>query len=115
MWLPNHLLTDAKEGGVRVFYVSYAATRAWAVERPKGEPLVFSGWYWARGREECGPFKSQSAAWRDAWYRAIRKQTPPDVGRRNTEYESEQQIVANKAAAARKRRRRGASASAALH
>lgn len=105
MWLPDRLLTDAREGGVRVFHVSYAATRVWAAERPKGEPLVFSGWYWARGREECGPFRSQSAAWRDAWYRAIRKQTPPDVGRRNDTYESEQQIALNRAAVARKRRR----------
>jgi hypothetical protein len=38
--------------------------------------LVFSGWYWSLGAREAGPFKSQSAAWRDAWYRLGRRRAP---------------------------------------
>lgn len=97
MWLPGQLLKDTKALKVRVFYVSYAATRVWAAERPPGEPLIFSGWYWARDLQESGPFKSQSAAWRDAWYRLARRRPPPTVGKQNDLFESERQVVANRA------------------
>jgi hypothetical protein len=76
MWLPNAIIEDVKET-VEVFYVSYATTRYWAENRAKGEPLVFSGWYWAKGPREGGPFKSQSACYRDAWFRICQKRTPP--------------------------------------
>jgi hypothetical protein len=76
VWLPQAIITDVTEK-VEVFYVTYAATRHWAEHREKGEPLVFSGWYWAQGIREGGPFKSQSACYRDAWYRVVNKRTPP--------------------------------------
>lgn len=76
MWLSNTIIADVREA-VTVFYVNYATTRFWAENRAKGEPLVFSGWYWANGTREGGPFKSQSACYRDAWFRIVQKQAPP--------------------------------------
>lgn len=76
MWLPNALIADV-EDTVTVFYLPYATTRYWAENRAKGEPLVFSGWYWAKGPREAGPFKSRSAAYRDAWFHMVQRRTPP--------------------------------------
>jgi len=106
MWLSDTVLKDAGETGVRVFYLSHAACRLWAVERDKGEPLVFSGWYWSLGNREAGPFKSRSAAWRDAWYRLARRKAPPAIAERNDLFEREQNIAANKVR--KKRRANGA-------
>ena len=76
MWLPNKIIEDV-EDQVTVFYVDYATTRYWAETREKGEPLVFSGWYWAKGPREGGPFKSRSSCYRDAWFRVVQRRTPP--------------------------------------
>ena len=76
MWLPDAVLKDVRDHGARVFYLSYPAARRWAEDRPPGEPLVFSGWYWTLGDREAGPFKSQSSAWRDAYYKLGRRKAP---------------------------------------
>jgi hypothetical protein len=76
MWLPKLIINEV-ETNVTVFYVNYATTRYWAENRAKGEPLVFSGWYWAVGPREGGPFKSRSACYRDAWFRIVQRRTPP--------------------------------------
>jgi hypothetical protein len=78
MWLPNAIIKDVDEG-VAVFYVPFSTCRYWAEHRAPGEPLVFSGWYWAEGAREGGPFKSKSACYRDAWYRAVRHKQPPKL------------------------------------
>jgi hypothetical protein len=102
MWLPRALTDAVTEAGIKVFYVSYAATRRWAVERDKGEPLIFSGWYWGLGPRESGPFKSQSSAYRDAWFRVVRRHAPPVIRARNEDYERGQNLKANKQRAIRK-------------
>lgn len=76
MWLPNAIVSDVDDT-VTVFYVNYETCRFWAENRDKGEPLVFSGWYWAKGPREGGPFKSKSACYRDAWYHVVQRRTPP--------------------------------------
>lgn len=87
MWLPR-MITDAVEAAkIRVFYVSFQATRLWAKEREKDEPLVFSGYYWTLGPREAGPFRSMSAAYRDAYFREVRRMAPPSVASRNTLFE----------------------------
>lgn len=103
MWLPNALIKDVGETGARVFYVSYAACRRWAADRDPGEPLVFSGWYWSLGTREAGPFKSQSAAWRDAWYRLSRRKAPPVLTKDNDLFERELNAAANAKPVKRKR------------
>lgn len=99
MWLPNKIIDDVTEA-VTVFYVDYATTRFWAENRAKGEPLVFSGWYWAQGIREGGPFKSRSACYRDAWFRVVQKRTPPALRRDVLRLERKAALDANKAAAA---------------
>jgi hypothetical protein len=96
MWLPQALIKDVTDAGIKVFYVSYPATRRWAVERDKGQPLIFSGWYWGLGPREGGPFKSQSSAYRDAWFRVVRKHAPPAIMARNEDFERGRNIEANK-------------------
>jgi hypothetical protein len=98
----------------RVFYLSYAACRRWAEHRDKGEPLVFSGWYWTHGKREAGPFKSQSAAWRDAWYQLGRHKAPLMTAH-NDDYERETAKQAARAAVKRKRRPAAVTQPAVLH
>jgi len=105
MWLPNALIDAVEEAKIKVFYVSFAATRLWATERDKDEPLVFSGYYWAMGPREAGPFRSMSAAYRDAYYRVVRRMAPPVVASRNTMFERKNEIAANAARLARAKRR----------
>lgn len=88
MWLPNKLIADVDED-VKVFYLTYAVCRYWAEHRAKDEPLVFSGWYWAQGGREGGPFKSKSACYRDAWFRAVRHKQPPKLHANAIEAERE--------------------------
>ena len=88
MWISNSIQDEVRHA-VRVFYVPYAATLLWKEHRAKGEPLVFSGWYWAKGAREGGPFRSQSACYRDAWYRCCRDSPPPGVESDAKAYEKE--------------------------
>lgn len=95
MWLPNAIITDV-EDTVTVFYVNYQTTRIWAESRAPGEPLVFSGWYWAKGPREAGPFKSRSACYRDAWFHIVQKRTPPRLHADTLKAERETQRKKNR-------------------
>lgn len=101
MWLANSLIKAVEDADVKVFYVSFAATRTWAAERDKGEPLVFSGYYWGLGPRESGPFRSMSAAYRDAYFRVVRHKAPPAVAKRNDIFESQRHSETNQARKAR--------------
>lgn len=105
MWLRDSILTEVTDLGARIFYLSYAACRRWAENRDPDQPLVFSGWYWSKGGREAGPFKSQSAAWRDAWYQLGRHRAPL-LTKHNDDYEREMSAPAPK----RKRRANGTEA-----
>jgi len=74
MKLPNNIIDAVDSAGVEVFYADRHTTRIWNGFRLRGEPLRYGGWYWMRnskGRivetDEDGPFKSESAAIRDAF------------------------------------------------
>ena len=77
MWLPDKVIASVNDGVDEVFYLLYATTKIFNEQRPPGTPLVFSSWYWAKGTREAGPFKSQSSAYRDAWYRLCSRQRAP--------------------------------------
>jgi len=79
MWLKNQLMDDVNQRIDEIFYLTWEAAKKFNERRDKDDPLVFSGWYWARGREEGGPFKSKSAAYRDAWFRLVRRVAPPSL------------------------------------
>lgn len=60
--------------GIDVYFANRHTTKVWNGLRLKGEPLRYGGWYWvkkSKGRivetDEDGPFKSESAAIRDAF------------------------------------------------
>jgi hypothetical protein len=81
MWLTRKMVGEVDDAVDEVFRLSYAATRTWNDKREAGAPLVFSGWYWAKGATEAGPFKSQSAAYVDAWWRLVARRAPPTLHR----------------------------------
>ena len=74
MRLPTQIIKSVEKAGVEVYYAGRHTTKVWNSLRLDGEPLRYGGWYWvrkARGRivmtDEDGPFKSESAAIRDAF------------------------------------------------
>jgi hypothetical protein len=107
MWLPDKIVGEVKEH-VRVFYVDWVMCRYWNESRTKGEPLIFSGWYWSRGAREGGPFKSQSACYRDAWFRAVHDEAPPTLTGRNTREQDEAERARREAKTRHRRAQREA-------
>lgn len=74
MRLPGQIIQSVKKAGVEIFFAGRHTTKVWNSLRLEGEPMRYGGWYWvrkARGRivatDEDGPFKSESAAIRDAY------------------------------------------------
>jgi hypothetical protein len=74
MRLPGQFIRSVEKAGVEVFFAGRHTTKVWNSLRLEGEPLRYGGWYWvrkAKGRivatDEDGPFKSESAAIRDAF------------------------------------------------
>jgi hypothetical protein len=72
--LPDALIAAVKKAGVRVYFAKRNTTKVWNQSRLAEEPLRYGGWYWMRtqrGRvtevDEDGPFRSESAAIRDAF------------------------------------------------
>ena len=81
MWLPNAIVSDVMDV-CEVFYLHWDQCKHFNERRKDGEPMVFTGWYWAKGAQEAGPFKTRSACYRDAWFRLVRHQAPPMISRR---------------------------------
>ncbi len=74
MRLSNLLIEAVKKAGVKVYFANRRTTTVWNSTRITGEPLRYGGWYWMRSQrgkvvamDEDGPFRSQSAAIRDAF------------------------------------------------
>lgn len=74
MRLPNALITTVKKAGVKVYFADRRITKIWNQERDQEDLMVYGGWYWQRhkkGRvvqvDEDGPFRTESAAIRDAY------------------------------------------------
>lgn len=70
-------VVDAALGKVEIVYLDGATARWWNSRRNQRDTAVFSGWYWIRGVDEGGPFKTYSAAARDAYYRHVMHREPP--------------------------------------
>jgi hypothetical protein len=62
---------------VQLVYVDRATANWWNARRNDSDTVTFTGHYWTKGHEEGGPFKTKSAAIRDAYYRFVRRQDPP--------------------------------------
>jgi hypothetical protein len=73
--LSDRLIEIVKKSGVQVYFASRNTTKVWNETRMKDEPLRYGGWYWMRSNksgkviavDEDGPFRSESAAIRDAY------------------------------------------------
>lgn len=90
--LGKSVLDDTLEQ-VEIVYLDRATTKWWNGRRTPnaGEPVAFCGFFWIRSELEGGPFRSRSAAIRDAYYRFVLKIAAPSTGafadgakRRNT-------------------------------
>ena len=65
---------------VRVVYLDRATAKLWNSRRDNGDTAVFCGFYWIKGGNEGGPFKTRSSALRDAYYRFVLRRDPPTAG-----------------------------------
>jgi hypothetical protein len=72
--LPDSLIEAVKMAGVQVYFANRHTTKVWNGFRLKHEPLRYGGWYWMRTQrgkvtdaDEDGPFRTESAAIRDAF------------------------------------------------
>ena len=72
--LADDFIETVKKAGVTVYFASRNTTKVWNQSRLSEEPLRYGGWYWMRtqrGRvtetDEDGPFRTESAAIRDAF------------------------------------------------
>lgn len=74
MRLAGAVMESVRRSGVEVFFADRHTTKVWNSMRLQGEPMRYGGWYWMRkqkGRivelDEDGPFRTESAAIRDAF------------------------------------------------
>lgn len=71
---------EATSREVRFVYLNRETTKWWNARRRPDDTATFCGWYWVRGDEEAGPFRTRSAAVRDAYYRFVLRRELPAVG-----------------------------------
>lgn len=69
MRLPRAVEQRVHDRGIDVAFYDRAITGFWNRNRKPGEPIFYTGYYWVIGRREGGPFRSYSAAVRDAYVR----------------------------------------------
>lgn len=74
MRLSDDVLEAVKRAGIVAYFADRRVTKVWNSEKEMGEPIRFGGWYWHRvvkrrviNTDEEGPFRSRSAALRDAF------------------------------------------------
>lgn len=65
---------------VQIVYLDRATTKWWNARRRPADTAAFTGWFWIRGAEEAGPFKTRSAAIRAAYYMHVLSREVPHVG-----------------------------------
>lgn len=64
---------------VRIVYVDRATAKWWNSRKKPSDTATFTGFYWIKDNEEAGPFKTRSAAIRDAYYRFVLHRETPSV------------------------------------
>lgn len=65
---------------VQVVYVDRGTAKWWNSNRKAGDVATFCGFYWVAGQREAGPFKTRSAAIRDAYYAVLMGTDAPRIG-----------------------------------
>lgn len=74
MRMSSRFIEIVKKAGVQIYYADRRTTKVWNGTRLRNEPLRYGGWYWMRSKkgrvvetDEDGPFRTMSAAIRDAY------------------------------------------------
>lgn len=70
-------ITSETMNHVRIVYLDRETSKWWNQRRRQDDTPIFCGWYWIKGQEEAGPFKTRSAALRDAYYRFVLEREAP--------------------------------------
>lgn len=65
---------------VHVVFVDRGTAKWWNDRRRPDDTVQFCGWYWVHGADEAGPFRTRSAAVRDAYYRFVLRRELPAIG-----------------------------------
>lgn len=83
--LTNAVRETLRHAEAEVFFVPREATKWWNAQRARkdDEVALLGGWYWSFGLQEAGPFRTQTAAWRDVYYRRILGRAPPVISPRD--------------------------------
>lgn len=68
---------------VKIAYLDRDTAKWWNTRKRPDDTAIFCGWYWSRGGDEAGPFRTRSAAIRDAYYRFVLLREPPTVAINN--------------------------------
>lgn len=76
----KNAVVEATSREVRVVYLDRDTAKWWNMRRKSDDTATFCGWYWVRGDEEAGPFRTRSSALRDAYYRFVLQRELPAVG-----------------------------------
>ncbi len=80
--LKKDVITDTL-AEVRVVYLNREISRWWNARKAPEDVVTFCGWYWIRGSQESGPFRTRSAALRDAYYAHVLHENLPRVWSKN--------------------------------
>lgn len=81
MKLAKRVIQAVDKAGVEVFQCDRTIAKMWNGWRRQGDPIFYSGWYWVKGWTEAGPFKTKSAAIRDAHTRVVQGEKLRTPGR----------------------------------
>lgn len=83
MRLTDAVIDALRKAGVEVYFADRTVTKVWNEYREDGNPVQFGGWYWYQSKngkvistDEEGPFRSKSAAMRDAYVKLQLRWSP---------------------------------------
>ena len=82
MWLPATIIAEV-DRVARIYYVAVADTKLWNEHRRDSELRLLTGWCWSArdGRVFRQGFKTQTVAYRDAWYALVEERAAPAISR----------------------------------
>jgi hypothetical protein len=82
MWLPDNIIKDV-DRHARIYYLAKHDTQRWNENRRGPELRMLTGWCWV-SRDGTGRYgqglKTQTVAYREAWYALVHKAAAPLVG-----------------------------------
>lgn len=82
MWLPGNVI-ESVDNVARIYYINSAMTQRWNATRKPNELRLLTGWCWESksGGNFYQGFKTQTVAYRDAWYNLVARHSIPRYNR----------------------------------